>query len=227
MRPSRRPPWTYFGRRPVDPGGSPSGSKRVRPELVVLLVLVILNLALWLVPSRLGGDRGVESLSTRTAPPTTPSSLAPTAAARETGSPTATATPTSARRAGTATAQERTATPTAGRSTPASLPTRTPATPSQEPAEPAAITLDDPSPSARPFEAVALQGTYPGRADTTLRIQRRQGGEWVDFPIPTTTDASGRFTAYVELGRPGRHRLRMLDPESGATSRPIVLEIER
>jgi hypothetical protein len=227
MRPNRRLPWTYFGRRPVDPGGSASGSRRIRPELVVLVVLVILNLALWIVPSRLGGDSGVERDSTQAAPPNTPSSLAPTAASRETGSPTATATPTSAGSGGSATAQERTATPIAPRSTPASVPTRTPAPPSPEPAEPAAITLDEFSSSARPFEPVALHGTFPGQADTTLRIQRRQSGEWVDFPIPTTTGASGRFTGYVELGRPGRHRLRVLDPESGAASRPIVLDIER
>jgi len=81
--------------------------------------------------------------------------------------------------------------------------------------------------SARPFETVQLQGTYRGGADTFLRVQRWEAGRWVAFPIPTKTGPSGQFTAYVELGQPGRHRLRVLDPSSGVTSRTIVLVIKR
>ena len=32
------------------------------------------------------------------------------------------------------------------------------------------------------------------------------------FPVPTRTDESGRFTAYVQLDQPGRYQLRMLRP---------------
>ena len=55
--------------------------------------------------------------------------------------------------------------------------------------------------SARPFEAVRIQGTYDGGAETFLRVQRWERGMWLDFPLPTKTDRSGQFTAYVELGR--------------------------
>jgi hypothetical protein len=44
--------------------------------------------------------------------------------------------------------------------------------------------------------------------------------------MPTTTDQSGEFTAYVELAQPGRYRLRVLDPNSGVTSKPFVLVIK-
>ena len=37
---------------------------------------------------------------------------------------------------------------------------------------------------------------------------------------------SGQFTAYVEFGQLGRYRLRVLDPDSGVTSRPFVLVIK-
>jgi hypothetical protein len=67
---------------------------------------------------------------------------------------------------------------------------------------------------------------YPGGPDTLLRVQREESGVWVDFPTPTVTDASGRFTTYVELGQPGRYRLRMLDPASGMTSATFVLLIK-
>jgi hypothetical protein len=88
------------------------------------------------------------------------------------------------------------------------------------------IQLEDLPKSARPFETVRVQGTYRGGADTFLRVQRWEKGKWLAFPIPTKTDQSGKFTAYVELGQPGRYQLRVLDPGSGAASKPFVLVIK-
>jgi hypothetical protein len=87
------------------------------------------------------------------------------------------------------------------------------------------IQLEDLADSARPFQTVRIQGTYRGGAGTFLSVQRWEGGRWLAFPLPTKTDQSGRFTAYVELGQPGRYRLRVLDPESGVTSKTFVLAI--
>jgi hypothetical protein len=87
------------------------------------------------------------------------------------------------------------------------------------------IQLEDLADSARPFQTVRIQGTYRGGAGTFLRVQRWEGDKWLAFPLPTKTDQSGRFTAYVELGQPGRYRLRVLDPESGVTSKTFVLAI--
>jgi hypothetical protein len=88
------------------------------------------------------------------------------------------------------------------------------------------IQLEDLPDHARPFETVQIQGTYPGEGDTFLRVQRWEGGKWLDFPLPTKTNKSGRFTAYVELGQPGRYRLRVLDPDSGMACEPFVLVIK-
>jgi hypothetical protein len=88
------------------------------------------------------------------------------------------------------------------------------------------IQLADVAGSARPFEAVQIQGTYPGRPKTFLRVQRLERGQWLDFPLPTRTDQSGQFTTYVELGRPGRFWLRVMDPGSAVTSKPFVLVIK-
>jgi hypothetical protein len=87
------------------------------------------------------------------------------------------------------------------------------------------IQLEDLADSARPFQTVRIQGTYRGGAGTFLRVQRWEGDKWLAFPLPTKTDQSGRFTAYVELGQPGRYRLRVLDPDSGVTSKTFVLAI--
>jgi hypothetical protein len=89
------------------------------------------------------------------------------------------------------------------------------------------IQLKDLPESGRPFETVRIQGTFPGEADTFLRVQRWEGGKWLDFPLTTKTDQSGKFTAYVELGgRPGRYQLRVLDSDSLVTSKTFVLVIK-
>jgi len=89
-----------------------------------------------------------------------------------------------------------------------------------------AIQLENPADAAKPFQTVEIQGTYRGGADTSLRVQRWEGGQWLDFPLPAVTDQAGQFTAYVELGQPGRYRLRLLDPDAGVTSTPSELVIK-
>jgi hypothetical protein len=93
-------------------------------------------------------------------------------------------------------------------------------------AEGETIQMEDLADSARPFQSVRIQGTYHGGADTLLRVERWEGGEWVAFPVPTKTNQSGQFTTYVEFGQPGRYRLRVLDPDSGVTSKTFELVIE-
>ena len=100
------------------------------------------------------------------------------------------------------------------------------AEPRSGPAEREAIQLENLPNSAKPFETVRIQGTYRGGPDTFLRVQRWEGGKWVAFPVPTKTDHSGRFTAHVEVGEPGRYQLRLLDPGSSVTSKTFLLVIE-
>ena len=88
------------------------------------------------------------------------------------------------------------------------------------------IQLEDLADSAKPFEAVRIQGTYRGGTGTFLRVQRWQGGQWLDFPVPTKTDQSGQFITQAEFGQPGRYRLRVVDPDSGVTSKPFVVVIK-
>jgi hypothetical protein len=87
------------------------------------------------------------------------------------------------------------------------------------------IQLEDLPDRARPFEAVRIQGMYPEAGDTFLRVQRLEGGKWLDFPQPTKPDSSGQFTAFIELDQPGRYRLRVFDPDSGVASKTFVLVI--
>jgi hypothetical protein len=93
-------------------------------------------------------------------------------------------------------------------------------------AEPQTIQVEAPTAPAMLFETVRIQGTYHGGADTFLRVQRWERHRWLAFPLPTKTDQSGRFTAFVELGEPGLYWLRVLDPDSGVTSKPFLLTIK-
>ena len=75
-------------------------------------------------------------------------------------------------------------------------------------------------------ETVPINGIAHGtQTATTLRVQHRQGGRWVAFPLPATTDATGRFTAYVDLGAPGTYDLRVVDPRTRSTSDVVTLVI--
>jgi hypothetical protein len=87
------------------------------------------------------------------------------------------------------------------------------------------IQLEDLPDSARPFQTVRIEGTYHGGPDRFLQTQRREGGEWLAFPLPAKTDKSGQFAAFVELGQPGRYRLRVVDTDSGVTSKTFVLVV--
>jgi hypothetical protein len=93
--------------------------------------------------------------------------------------------------------------------------------------EESTIQLEDLPESGRPFQTVRIQGRFRSGADTLLRVQRWEGGKWLDFPLTTKTDQSGKFTTYVELGgRPGRYLLRVLDSDSLVTSEPFVVVIK-
>jgi MFS superfamily sulfate permease-like transporter len=80
--------------------------------------------------------------------------------------------------------------------------------------------------SAEPFQTVRIQGTYRGRPETFLQVERWEGGKWVAFPLPTKTDRSGRFSTYVEFGQPGSYPLRVVDASSGLKSKTFVLVIK-
>jgi hypothetical protein len=86
--------------------------------------------------------------------------------------------------------------------------------------------LEDLPTSGTPSQTVAIHGRFSGPAGTFLRVQHWEGGKWLDYPLTAKTDRSGKFTAYVEPGAPGRYQLRVLDSDSLATSKTFVLVIK-
>ena len=88
------------------------------------------------------------------------------------------------------------------------------------------IALSPVSTFASPNEIVHLTGRYrhlPTRQ--RLHVQLRRHRRWITFPLPAVTDASGRFTAFVDLARPGPNRVRVIDRRTGDVSNVVTVTV--
>jgi hypothetical protein len=107
-----------------------------------------------------------------------------------------------------------------------SKPTSEPSDKSTPTGAASAIQVQEVSEPASASQTVRIKGRFRGGPNTFLRVQYLEGGKWLDYPLITKTSKSGRFTAYVEPGGPGRYQLRVLDPNSLVTSETFVLVIK-
>ncbi|HSU37360.1 MAG TPA: protein kinase [Propionibacteriaceae bacterium] len=201
------------------------GRRRVAVLVLAALVVVIASTTAWLL-----NEPASSRVPAATQPIATSDGLPSNAGPSQAVGPTeSTAVPSQVVDPTPRTSRPTSASPTSPASGSPTAPAPTPASDEptmSSPTQERTIQVEVPAASARPFETVPIRGTYRGGADTMLRVQRWESGRWMAFPLPTTTDHSGQFTAYVELGRLGRHELRLLDPGSGLTSEPVVLVIK-
>jgi hypothetical protein len=86
-----------------------------------------------------------------------------------------------------------------------------------------AVTLEAGVTEAARLDAVPLSGTY--RPGATLRVQVADDGTWSSYPLGIVVDDDGRFSTYVELGRTGRVRVRMVEPSTGVTSNEVEVTV--
>lgn len=77
----------------------------------------------------------------------------------------------------------------------------------------------------RPMERINLTGTYGGKDNVGLEVQRWDAGGWVDFGVSTTVKV-GTFETYVMTGRRGDNRFRVYDPQSGNGSNPVLITVQ-
>ena len=109
--------------------------------------------------------------------------------------------------------------PTGGQST---SPTKTR---SPKPPQNRAITLTASPLQVPAYGQITLTGSYATTDGTTLQVQRQEaGGVWADFPVnPTVT--GGTYSTYIETGRTGTNRIRIIDPATGATSNVVTVDV--
>lgn len=78
--------------------------------------------------------------------------------------------------------------------------------------------------SAAAYDKITLTGTCRVPACTTLQVQRKEAGTWVDFPTQTTVN-DGRFSTYIQTGHTGINLFRVQEISSGRASLPVRVTI--
>jgi hypothetical protein len=88
------------------------------------------------------------------------------------------------------------------------------------------ITLQAGQTQVGPMQRIDLTGTYPTGEGAVLQVQRATGpgDSWVDFPV-TVTVSNGTFSTYVQTGRSGPNRFRVVDTDSDEASNEVTITI--
>ena len=88
------------------------------------------------------------------------------------------------------------------------------------------ISLQAGSTQVGPMGRIDLTGTYPAGEGAVLQVQRATGpgDSWVDFPV-TVTVSGGTFSTYVQTGRSGPNRFRVIDTDTDQASNEVTITI--
>ena len=73
---------------------------------------------------------------------------------------------------------------------------------------------------------IDLTGSYPTGEGAVLQVQRATGpgDDWVDFPV-TVTVSGGQFSTYVQTGKAGPNRFRVIDTDTDLASNEVTVTI--
>lgn len=93
---------------------------------------------------------------------------------------------------------------------------------SERPAQP--ITLSAGQDAVSPMGRIDLTGSYPEGEGAILQVQRWYQGSWGDFPVDTSV-SGGQFHTWVQTGRTGENRFRMLDTNTGVMSNVVTVQV--
>jgi hypothetical protein len=90
--------------------------------------------------------------------------------------------------------------------------------------EPEGIVLNAAQTSVAPMAQIDLSGTYDAPDGAFLQVQRFEDDEWVDFPV--TVPVNGKtFSTYVQTGRSGPNKFRVVDTDSGTESNEVEITV--
>ena len=93
---------------------------------------------------------------------------------------------------------------------------------SEEPASPISLTAAQMSVS--PMQQIDLTGTYAGGEGAILQVQRFESGGWSDFPV-TMSVSGGTFATYVQTGRVGANKFRVVDTDTQVASNELTVTV--
>ena len=88
------------------------------------------------------------------------------------------------------------------------------------------ITLTSGQTQVGPMARIDLTGSYPSGEGAVLQVQRATGpgDDWVDFPV-TVTVSGGQFSTYVQTGKSGPNRFRVIDTDTDLASNEVTVTI--
>ncbi len=86
------------------------------------------------------------------------------------------------------------------------------------------ISLTSPQNQAAPMARIDLTGTYQQGEGAILMVQRHENGSWSDFGV-TMSVSGGTFSTYVQTGRTGEQRFRVVDTDSGKASNVVRIQV--
>jgi hypothetical protein len=73
---------------------------------------------------------------------------------------------------------------------------------------------------------IVISGVAAGSSSgNRLTVQRKQGGDWADFPAGTTAGKNGAYSLWLKTSRSGDNVFRVKDEKTGATSDPVTVHI--
>ncbi|GAB3017432.1 hypothetical protein GCM10011376_02280 [Nocardioides flavus (ex Wang et al. 2016)] len=87
-----------------------------------------------------------------------------------------------------------------------------------------AISLSATQQSVSPMQQIDLTGTYQGGEGAVLQVQRFENGAWSDFPV-TMSVSGGTFATYINTGRIGPNKFRVVDTDSEMISNEITVTV--
>lgn len=113
-----------------------------------------------------------------------------------------------------------------------------PVGPSKDPTEEQTEETPDPRPDRKsrkitlqafplevgPGERITMTGVYPAGEGATLQVQRRENGQWTDFPVSATV-SGGTYSTYILTSRSGKARFRMADKALERASNVVTVTI--
>lgn len=104
-----------------------------------------------------------------------------------------------------------------------SMPSST-STPGPPPAGDGELVLSASPVAVASMQRINLTGSWPGQDNSTLSVQRLEGGQWVDFGVQVPVHV-GTFETYVMTGRSGQNQFRVFDPASDTASNPVTVTV--
>jgi len=96
----------------------------------------------------------------------------------------------------------------------------------ESPSKQTGITLSAGQTVVGPMGRIDLTGSYPGGDGAVLQVQRATGeaDDWVDFPVTVTVNGA-QFSTYVQTGKTGPNRFRVVDTDSGEMSNEVTVTV--